>query len=54
LKNLIIGFILGYLTFAFVQGGVDSVAYHIGWAFAEIQRLFESLVLWIQNYTPQS
>lgn len=54
MKNFIFGFVLGYLTLAFVTGGTDAVADHISWAFVEIQKLFESLVLWIQNYTPKS
>jgi len=54
MKNFLFGFILGYLTLAFMSGGVDAVAYHISWAFGEIKELVESLIIWIQNYIPKS
>ena len=51
----VFGFICGYLWFSFMYFGIDGeygVAQQLSWGIAWIQSVFEQVVLWIQNYTP--
>jgi len=49
---LLIGYILGYLTFAFLIGGAEEVVRQVEWGIGQIQAGFDAMILWIQNYTP--
>jgi|TARA_R110002073_G_scaffold186174_3_gene344727 hypothetical protein len=54
MKNLIIGFILGYLICTYVLLGPQGVSDTIMQSFATAQVWGESAILWIQNYTPKA
>lgn len=54
MKNLIIGFILGYLGCTFVLVGPQGVSDTITHSLITVQVWGESAILWIQNYTPKA
>jgi hypothetical protein len=54
MKNLIIGFILGYLVCTYVLVGPQGVSDTITQSFLTAQVWAESAILWIQNYTPKA
>jgi len=51
---LMVGFVFGYLTFAFIDGGSGAVEREIMWGVGKLQEGFDAIILWIQNYTPEA
>jgi hypothetical protein len=51
---LMVGFVFGYLTFAFIDGGSGAVEREIMWGVGKLQEGFDAMILWIQNYTPEA
>ena len=54
MKNLIIGFIVGYLVCTFVLQGSSGVGVIITHSFETIQSWFETTIVYIQNYQPKA
>lgn len=54
MKNIIIGFVLGYLGCAYVLVGPQGVADTVTHSLMTLQGWFEYTILYIQNYTPKA
>jgi hypothetical protein len=54
MKNLLIGFVLGYLICTFVLQGQTGVETMLTQSFATLQGWFDHIILYIQQYTPKA
>lgn len=52
MRNILFGFVLGYLAFVFMQGGPDAVVHQISWAFSEILHMIRTALNWLLTNLP--